>query len=122
MYEGESVEWSIDQEEDEVANDNELVKILIKDFIGVEKHTNWIFAYGLLPTKILTDEIEKYSGELFSEYHKWYGNATDHGNSILPIIINFNNEELIEDGWHRFHSYFEKGLTKIPVVLLKLIS
>ena len=24
--------------------------------------------------------------------------------------------EFIEDGWHRFHSYVDKGITNIPVI------
>ena len=43
--------------------------------------------------------------------------TTDHGNSVLPVILSFDNEELIEDGWHRFHSYYMKGLKNVPVVV-----
>jgi hypothetical protein len=41
----------------------------------------------------------------------------DHGKSVLPVILDFDNDELIEDGWHRFHGYYDKGLKKVPVVV-----
>ena len=52
----------------------------------------------------------------FQEYHEWYGDNTDHGDSIFPIIIEPDCGEYIVDGWHRFHSYVRKGIDKIPYV------
>ena len=68
--------------------------------------------------KLIEDEVtERLEWDSFENYHKWYGDEqTDHGDSVLPIIIDFDDEELIIDGWHRFHSYVRKGLNKVPVL------
>lgn len=117
FYEGDVVKWSIDNSIEEVSKDNNLVNILINDYITVGRNKNKSFAYGLIPTEILTKEIAKRLGfKTFKEYHEWYNDNTDHADSILPIILSFDNDELIEDGWHRFHSYYRKSVKQIPVV------
>jgi hypothetical protein len=118
FYEGDVVEWSINNSIDEISKNNNLINILINDYISVGRNKNKSFAYGLVPIEILTKEVAKRIGyKTFQEYHEWYNDNTDHGDSILPIILSFDNEELIEDGWHRFHSYYRKGIKKIPVVV-----
>lgn len=118
FYEGDVVDWSINLPIDEVSKDDNLIKILINDYISIARNKNKSFAYGLVPIQVLTKEISKRMGfKSFQEYHDWYGDDTDHGDSILPIIMSFDNEELIEDGWHRFHSYYRKGFQQIPVVM-----
>lgn len=73
---------------------------------------------GEVPIELIKDEVAKRLGwENFEDYHKWYGDEqTYHGDSVLPIIIDFDDEEMIIDGWHRFHSYVRKGLRQIPVL------
>ena len=93
----------------------------IKDLIDDELQTSFkrkMYYYGAVPIKLIEDEVtERLGWDSFENYHKWYGDEeTDHGDSVLPIIIDFDDEELIIDGWHRFHSYVRKGLTKIPVL------
>ena len=118
FYEGDIVKWSINNSIDEISKDDNLIDILINDYISVGRNKNKSFAYGLVPTEILTKEITKRMGfKTFKEYHEWYNDNTEHGDSILPIILSLDNEELIEDGWHRFHSYYRKGIKKIPVVV-----
>ncbi len=118
FYEGDVVEWSIDNSIDEVSKDDNLINILVNDYISVGRNKNKSFEYGLVPIETLTKEISKRLGyETFQEYHEWYNDNTDHKNSVLPIIISFDNDELIEDGWHRFHSYYRKSIKKIPVVM-----
>lgn len=115
FYEGDVVDWSISNSIYEISKNDDLINILINDYIGINKNKS--FAYGLIPMYILTKEIAKRMGyKSFQEYHDWYNDNTDHKKSILPIIISFDNDELIEDGWHRFHSYYRKGLKEVPVV------
>ena len=95
--------------------------IEIKDLIDDELQTplkKKMFYYGVVPIKLIEDEVTKrLEWDSFENYHKWYGDEqTDHGDSVLPIIIDFDDEELIVDGWHRFHSYVRKGLNKVPVL------
>lgn len=117
MLEGDVVDWSIDDPIEIIAKNDDLVKIAINDYVKVGRNKNKSFAYGVVPTEVLTKEIAKRLGyDTFDEYHKRYIDDTDHKDSILPIIIDFENDELIEDGWHRFHSYYKKGIKEIPVV------
>jgi hypothetical protein len=117
FYEGDVVDWSINNTIDEISKNDDLVNILINDYISVGRNKNKSFAYGLIPMQILTKEITKRMGfKTFQEYHNWYNDNTDHKDSILPIILSFDNEELIEDGWHRFHSYYKKGIKEVPAV------
>lgn len=53
----------------------------------------------------------------FDEYHQWYMEDSvvdDHGKSVWPVILNCYKEELFQDGWHRFHSYADKGIKTVP--------
>ena len=120
MYEGPVVDWSLDVDMDELAKNDDLVNILINDYMSVGRNKNKSFAYGVVPMNVLTKEITKRMGyDSFDEYHQEYiqGYMPDHGKSVLPVILDFDNDELIEDGWHRFHGYYDKGLKKVPVVV-----
>lgn len=116
MYEGDvDVDWSFYDIID--WNDNKKVDILIDDYSKKFGLKN--YEYGLVPTDIIKDKIKHvYDQDSFDEYHKWYGQTKDHGSSILPILVSDKNDEYIEDGWHRFHSYIDKNLVEIPVVKL----
>lgn len=117
FYEGDVMEWSINNPIDEISKNDDLINILINDYISVGRNRHNSFAYGLVPMQILTKEVAKRMGfKTFQEYHEWYNDNTDHKDSVLPIIVSFDNEELIEDGWHRFHSYYRKGMKQIPVI------
>jgi hypothetical protein len=123
MYEGDVVDWSLDLDRDVVAKNDDLIKTLIKDYISVGRNKNKSFAYGLVPMKVLTKEIAERMGyDSFKDYHKDY--TSDNyvpkykKESVWPIILDVDNEELIEDGWHRFHQYYKMGLNKVPAVML----
>ena len=124
MYEGDVVDWSVDLDRDKVAKNDDLIKTLIKDYMSVGRNKSKLFAYGLVPMKKLTKEIAERMGyDSFEEYHKDYtsdNRITKHKkDSVWPIILDKDNDELIEDGWHRFHHYYKMGLTKVPVVMSK---
>ena len=123
MYEGDVVDWSLDLDRDVVAKNDDLIKTLIKDYMSVGRNKNKSFAYGLVPMKELTKEIAEIMGyDSFKDYHKDY--TSDNyvpkykKESVWPIILDVDNEELIEDGWHRFHQYYKMGLNKVPAVML----
>ena len=49
------------------------------------------------------------------EYHEWYikgGDIPDHGDSVWPVFL--HQTEVLLDGWHRLHSYYQKGMAEIP--------
>lgn len=119
FYEGYVADWSINIDIKDILKDDKLVNILIDDYIKAGKRNKYkCFGYGEVPINVLTKEISNRLGyDTFQEYHEWYNDYTDHGDSIIPIILNLENDELIEDGWHRFHSYYRKGFKKIPVVV-----
>lgn len=56
----------------------------------------------------------------FEEYHEWYigCHVEDHGDSVFPVI-EWNQDEWLYDGWHRFHSYVRRGFNEIPVLTLR---
>jgi len=98
-----------------VGNNDEMINELLDELTKSEKRK--VFYYGEVPIDLIKDEVKDRMGyKTFDEYHKWYGDDTDHGDSVLPVIIDFDDEELIIDGWHRFHSYVRKGLDNVPVL------
>lgn len=53
----------------------------------------------------------------FPAYHRWYvsnGGIPQH-KSVWPVILSQEDTEVLEDGWHRFHSYVRRGLKFVPV-------
>lgn len=55
----------------------------------------------------------------FDEYHRIYvgdgSHIPNHGNSMYPVIEG-GDDEWLDDGWHRFHSYIKYGKRTIPVL------
>ena len=99
-----------------VVNDEDIKELITDELKTKFKYKS--FYIGDVPRDLIKEEVTKrLDWDNFEDYHKWYGDKkTDHGDSILPIIIDFDDEEFIIDGWHRFHSYVRKGLNKIPVL------
>lgn len=125
--EGDSIDWTLPDHIsiNDVARDDKWARVAIANFAAVFGDVE--YSYGLIPMEQLTDEIAGLMGfENFEKYHKWYGDpgvdhgdsGVDHGDSVLPILLNYNNDELIEDGWHRFHYYYNRGVKMVPVIVL----
>lgn len=98
-------------------NDDENIQIWIDDYIEV--YGDREFRIGEIDTEKLKERIVKnptFCYDSFEEYYEWYNDDTDHGDSVFPIVVSEQNDEYIEDGWHRFHSYIRKGMKKIPFV------
>ena len=125
MIDGEPVEW----EEDTPLNvdwfNEDEVNYIIDQYAKV--YGNKKFLYGIMDVNDIIEGIRKdYEGldfDDFNKYHRWFRKQgkVDHGDSVFPIILSSDKSlewdfEFIEDGWHRFHSYVDKGITNIPVV------
>ena len=95
------------------------------------KHmTKYHFLIGDVPTEALVKEIERIQGgrgEInpdFQKYHSWYVEERtrnfmpDYGpKNRWPVTLSeFYEEEVLEDGWHRFHDYYRKDHKTIPVM------
>ncbi len=57
----------------------------------------------------------------FEEYHEWYVNPSRYEEpdcffEVFPIIVSDKEENYIEDGWHRFHHYIDKGIKSVPFI------
>ena len=122
--EDDSVDWT-DLGQVDWLNKNR-VQIWIDDFIKV--YGDKEFRVGTISVEDVKEKImprvtADLSFETFDEYHEWFKEGTfpDHGDSVFPIVISENEHfdrlvEYIKDGWHRFHSYVNKGLKEIPFV------
>lgn len=83
------------------------------------------FGYVMIPTESLIEQIMKELSEFenWEEYHKWYvgqGIMPKHTKKApWPVILcklDYNESEILQDGWHRFHRYYDLGLVEIPAV------
>jgi hypothetical protein len=60
----------------------------------------------------------------WDEYHAHYQRTHQSdkrgrppgGTEVWPVILTFEHEEIIQDGWHRFHDYAEAGLQSVPAL------
>lgn len=92
----------------------------------IEKYGHLKFGYVHIPSSILMYETLRRDYELkkqfsaWKDYHDWYksfGDMPRHTNKNLwPCILSGFNNEVLEDGHHRFHRYVELGVKKIPCV------
>lgn len=103
--------------EEGIGNDDSAIEDIIGGLTKVQKRKSYY--YGVVPTDLIKEEVGKRMGYgTFDEFYNifWSTDDTEHGDSVLPIIIDFDDEELIVDGWHRFSSYCKKGIREIPVL------
>jgi len=90
------------------------------------------YRIGEVPMEVIASLVMKFAGDdvewdangTFEEYHKWYVSGCvadempDHPtHDRWPVIL--NSEEVLLDGWHRFHDYYRKGAKMVPVVWLE---
>lgn len=82
-----------------------------------------LFMYAEIPMIELIKAIDvpidlRKSIKTFDEYHKWYidgGDIPSH-EGIWALVFADEEDDIIEDGWHRFHSYVEKGIKTVPCI------
>lgn len=53
----------------------------------------------------------------FEKYHRWYLRhaPVKHHKQVWAVIADPGSDEIITDGWHRFHDYVRSGVTVVPV-------
>lgn len=83
----------------------------------VSPDSRW--GYVEVPTAALKEIIGGYDDHAdFDSYHDWYvdgGDMPDHQTADYAIILDDN--DIIYDGWHRFHDYVRKGIEVIPAII-----
>lgn len=85
------------------------------------------FGYVKIPTKVLCQAImdnfkaakdskDVLNWATWDEYHAWYVDCSfiPKPNDVWPVILNRYDDELLQDGWHRFHAYVIQGVKKVP--------
>ncbi len=103
----------------------------------VKKYGNVKFGVMEIPTEEFTDllfqamvegkQFEEGEFKSFKEYHAWYVNgpgglnkATDlHYFESWPVILGSTIDkdfEILQDGWHRFHTYVRLKRKATPVI------
>lgn len=99
----------------------------------VKKYGSRKFGMMNIPMTEFCDLVIKchalYNGEAdfktFQEYHEWYvgeclwSNSDEHYNQTWPSILGsaINEDyEVLQDGWHRFHSYVKQGKKVMPII------
>lgn len=97
------------------------VKAYYVDDLGFNVPPTSPWGYVELPVDVLKNEIGG-NGEYdsFDEYHKWYIDGGDIPNYIgtqFAVILGDDEDEVLLDGWHRFHDYVRKGEKVIPAIV-----
>lgn len=77
-----------------------------------------------LVTRVMQDEDLSDFGT-FAAYHKWYmkeagkfsaADQKKYFSTEWPCFLSCYDEEVFEDGWHRFHTYFKRKVRVVPCV------
>jgi hypothetical protein len=90
------------------------------------EYGNELFIIGDMPLDVLKD-INWFSTEIkqkfktFDRYHQWYlsvnvGWMPKHARTDRWPCIMGDNDELFQDGWHRFHCYVAQKAQVIPCI------
>lgn len=91
----------------------------------VKEYGDRKFGYVEIPTEILIREIMADADiedqfKEFADYHRWY---VKHGpmprhepRNRWPVILSSEEDETLQDGWHRFHDYVRQGAEIIPAL------
>lgn len=96
---------------------------------GVEEEYLKKKLYGCfeLPMDILIELVMQTDGikdsyNTFEEYHKDYisnEDEADYKEQWACILAEPDKgNEIIYDGWHRFHKYYQQGMTKVPCLMV----
>ena len=93
----------------------------------VKKFGGMKFGVVNIPMSVCKAEVMKRDKDMaedhkdFETYHKWYkrdcGIPRHKHTNPWPCILSGFNDEVFEDGWHRFHRYVQLGLDSVPCVI-----
>lgn len=104
-----------------------ITKWHIEEFQKEEKERAGLYGIATIPMKVATEECFRLlvdrEEKTFDEYHKWYVNY-DHDDErfafhkeMWPVILSPFPDEWLQDGWHRFHSYYAQKRKEVPVLM-----
>ena len=96
-------------------------------FVNDEEFAAHVATYSFLLTEIPTSDVttavmNREGSELSGDFYEWNGhpstwvNAVDHGDSRWPCILSGFDDELFQDGWHRFYGYVKNEHPTIKVL------
>jgi len=105
----------------------QLVRLLVKNIhFYIEEDGKQKFKKANIPTAVLMREIFERHVDIradnptFEDYMKSYEDYTtvpDHSRrNRWPVIMSGFDDDIIEDGWHRFHCYITQKQRTIPCV------
>lgn len=101
----------------------EVYGALLDKYVARYGDTEW--GYAEIPmvdlaTSVMQDQDIADWGE-FDHYRDWYarqGVPRHPATNRWPVILSSkgDQEETLQDGWHRFHSYYRSGAQVVPAV------
>lgn len=96
------------------------IDIYFVNEFGITYESNDIFGYVVVPLNELIIAVQNSDEDYvdFEKYHQDYmsrGDVSSH-ETVWALILDLYSNDIILDGWHRFHSYIEKGINLIPMV------
>lgn len=100
------------------------VEVYFIEEFEMDIYGNTVFGYVEIPRIELEKHIENgvdFRYNNFEEYHQWYmggGDIPEH-TEVWAVILDsdIRTDEVLLDGWHRFHCYVEQGIETIPAIL-----
>jgi hypothetical protein len=88
------------------------------------------FGYVVIPMEALKESVlrDPYLVEVagafdsYEAYDKWLHaqpgfRATRHSaTNRWPVVLSSENDETLQDGWHRLHAYYHQGARAVPAI------
>jgi len=99
----------------------------IAEFYQEENKRHGLYGIATISMKVATEECMRLlvdrTEKNFEEYHKWYINFDIRDERMVfhkemwPVILSPFPDEWLQDGWHRFHSYYAQKQKKVPILM-----
>lgn len=93
---------------------------------AIRVHGDEIFGYAEIPMSTLTEQIMRDSEMVespfssFADYHAWYVEKnvvpSYPKTDLWPVILSPFEDETLQDGSHRLHDYYRKGVERVPTI------
>lgn len=96
------------------------IEVYYGEFGDIDPDEQW--GYAIIPTDALKQAIGGNDEfDSFEEYHRDYirGGTENHPSVSHAVILNIDPrmDEVLLDGWHRFHDYVHNGAEMIPAII-----